>query len=108
MRAALRDRRAAGSGGLTAGEACPVLTRPTPAVMSESAEGPAGGSNPPSCPTQGAAASTEPRIIKVTVKTPKEKEEFAVSETSSIRQVRAGGAGLSGLVGQRRKQAVGD
>ncbi|NXP78555.1 UBQL1 protein, partial [Ramphastos sulfuratus] len=54
--------------------------------MSESAEGPAGGSNPPSSPTQGAAASTEPRIIKVTVKTPKEKEEFAVSETSSIRQ----------------------
>uniref|UniRef100_A0A8D0F210 Ubiquilin 1 n=1 Tax=Strix occidentalis caurina TaxID=311401 RepID=A0A8D0F210_STROC len=36
-------------------------------------------------PTRGSAAA-EPRIIKVTVKTPKEKEEFAVSETSSIRQ----------------------
>uniref|UniRef100_A0A8D0KTA3 Ubiquilin 1 n=1 Tax=Strix occidentalis caurina TaxID=311401 RepID=A0A8D0KTA3_STROC len=32
------------------------------------------------------AAGSGPRIIKVTVKTPKEKEEFAVSETSSIRQ----------------------
>ncbi|XP_026722057.1 ubiquilin-1 isoform X3 [Athene cunicularia] len=52
--------------------------------MSESAEGPAGGRSPPDSPTRGSAA--EPRIIKVTVKTPKEKEEFAVSETSSIRQ----------------------
>lgn len=55
-------------------------------AMSESAEGPAGGRSPPDSPTRGSAA--EPRIIKVTVKTPKEKEEFAVSETSSIRQVR--------------------
>ncbi|XP_027760059.1 ubiquilin-1-like isoform X2 [Empidonax traillii] len=31
-------------------------------------------------------AAAEPRIIKITVKTPKEKEEFAVSETSSIQQ----------------------
>uniref|UniRef100_A0A8C8AE33 Ubiquilin n=1 Tax=Otus sunia TaxID=257818 RepID=A0A8C8AE33_9STRI len=53
--------------------------------MSESAEGPAGGRSPPDSPTRGSAAA-EPRIIKVTVKTPKEKEEFAVSETSSIRQ----------------------
>ncbi|XP_037229126.1 ubiquilin-1 isoform X3 [Falco biarmicus] len=54
--------------------------------MSESAEGPAGGRSPPESPAQGSAAAAEPRIIKVTVKTPKEKEEFAVSETSSVRQ----------------------
>lgn len=36
-----------------------------------------------------AAASTEPKIMKVTVKTPKEKEEFAVPENSSVQQVRA-------------------
>ncbi|XP_067172629.1 ubiquilin-1 isoform X6 [Apteryx mantelli] len=53
--------------------------------MSESAGSPAGGRSPPDSPAQGSAAA-EPRIIKVTVKTPKEKEEFAVSETSSIRQ----------------------
>ncbi|NXJ69040.1 UBQL1 protein, partial [Rostratula benghalensis] len=52
--------------------------------MSESAEGPAGGHSPPSSPAPSSAS--EPRIIKVTVKTPKEKEEFAVSENSSIRQ----------------------
>ncbi|XP_016078399.1 PREDICTED: ubiquilin-1 isoform X2 [Miniopterus natalensis] len=33
-----------------------------------------------------AAASTEPKIMKVTVKTPKEKEEFAVPEDSSVQQ----------------------
>ncbi|XP_036712771.1 ubiquilin-1 isoform X2 [Balaenoptera musculus] len=33
-----------------------------------------------------AAASTEPKIMKVTVKTPKEKEEFAVPENSSVQQ----------------------
>ena len=31
----------------------------------------------------------EPKIMKVTVKTPKEKEEFAVPENSSVQQVRA-------------------
>lgn len=36
-----------------------------------------------------AAASAEPKIMKVTVKTPKEKEEFAVPENSSVQQVRA-------------------
>lgn len=44
-------------------------------------------SDPPtssSSPTPGAADS--PRIIKVTVKTPKEKEEFAVPESSSVRE----------------------
>ncbi|XP_071588195.1 ubiquilin-1 isoform X1 [Heliangelus exortis] len=51
--------------------------------MSESAEGSAGGQSPPDSPSRG---SGEPRIIKVTVKTPKDKEEFAVSESSSIRQ----------------------
>ncbi|KAM9700788.1 ubiquilin-1 isoform 2-T2 [Dama dama] len=33
-----------------------------------------------------ASASTEPKIMKVTVKTPKEKEEFAVPENSSVQQ----------------------
>uniref|UniRef100_A0A2K5NL88 Ubiquilin 1 n=1 Tax=Cercocebus atys TaxID=9531 RepID=A0A2K5NL88_CERAT len=36
-----------------------------------------------------AAASAEPKIMKVTVKTPKEKEEFAVPENSSVQQVRS-------------------
>lgn len=35
-----------------------------------------------------AAAAAEPKIMKVTVKTPKEKEEFAVPEDSSVQQVR--------------------
>ncbi|XP_058721003.1 ubiquilin-1 isoform X2 [Poecile atricapillus] len=52
--------------------------------MSDRAEEPAAG--PPGSPTRDSAGASEPRIIKVTVKTPKEKEEFAVSETSSIRQ----------------------
>nr|XP_030113216.3 ubiquilin-1 isoform X6 [Taeniopygia guttata] len=52
--------------------------------MSDRADGPAGG--PPGSPTRDSAGDSEPRIIKVTVKTLKEKEEFAVSETSSIRQ----------------------
>lgn len=44
-----------------------------------------------------AAASAEPKIMKVTVKTPKEKEEFAVPENSSVQQVRAAlGSGRSG------------
>ncbi|NWI10482.1 UBQL1 protein, partial [Crypturellus soui] len=51
--------------------------------MSESVGSSAGGCSPSDFPAQG---SSEPRIIKVTVKTPKEKAEFAVSETSSIRQ----------------------
>ncbi|NWV00187.1 UBQL1 protein, partial [Upupa epops] len=51
--------------------------------MSESAEKPASGRSSPE--SQDAAAS-EPRIIKVTVKTPKDKEEFAVSESCSVRQ----------------------
>ncbi|XP_070287540.1 ubiquilin-1 isoform X2 [Myotis yumanensis] len=33
-----------------------------------------------------AAAAAEPKIMKVTVKTPKEKEEFAVPEDSSVQQ----------------------
>ncbi|NXY43043.1 UBQL1 protein, partial [Ceuthmochares aereus] len=53
--------------------------------MSESAEGPAAGRGPADSSSRGSGAE-EPRIIKVTVKTPKEKEEFAVSESSSIRQ----------------------
>ncbi|XP_007469830.1 PREDICTED: ubiquilin-2-like isoform X3 [Lipotes vexillifer] len=40
-----------------------------------------------SAATQGpASAPAEPKIIKVTVKTPKEKEEFAVPENSSVQQ----------------------
>ncbi|XP_063151254.1 ubiquilin-1 isoform X2 [Candoia aspera] len=55
--------------------------------MSESGENPPGPQSPTDPPAPAASASaSEPRIIKVTVKTPKEKEEFAVPETSSIRQ----------------------
>ncbi|XP_070794760.1 ubiquilin-1 [Pituophis catenifer annectens] len=55
--------------------------------MSESGENPPGPQSPTDSPVPAASASaSEPRIIKVTVKTPKEKEEFAVPETSSIRQ----------------------
>ncbi|XP_044301663.1 ubiquilin-1 [Varanus komodoensis] len=55
--------------------------------MSESGESPPGPQSPNETPAPAASASaSEPRIIKVTVKTPKEKEEFAVPETSSIRQ----------------------
>ncbi|XP_007498980.1 ubiquilin-1 isoform X1 [Monodelphis domestica] len=52
--------------------------------MAESGE----SSGPPG-PTAADVAVTpagEPKIIKVTVKTPKEKEEFAVPETSSVQQ----------------------
>ncbi|NXO01267.1 UBQL1 protein, partial [Rhinopomastus cyanomelas] len=51
--------------------------------MSESTEDPAGGNSSPE--SQGTAAS-EPHIIKVTVKTSKDKEEFAVSESCNVRQ----------------------
>ncbi|NXG11528.1 UBQL1 protein, partial [Sakesphorus luctuosus] len=53
--------------------------------MSESAESSAEAHSSSDSSTQGFAAA-EPRIIKITVKTPKEKEEFAVPETSSIQQ----------------------
>ncbi|NWU87723.1 UBQL1 protein, partial [Onychorhynchus coronatus] len=53
--------------------------------MSESAESPAEAHSSSDSSAQGFAAA-EPRIIKITVKTPKEKEEFAVPETSSIQQ----------------------
>ncbi|KAG8595873.1 hypothetical protein GDO81_001661 [Engystomops pustulosus] len=44
-------------------------------------------SDPPtSSSTPSASSSDSPRIIKVTVKTPKEKEEFAVPENSSVRE----------------------
>lgn len=59
--------------------------------------------------TPAAAASAEPKIMKVTVKTPKEKEEFAVPENSSVQQVRAalrsgrgGGGGRTSACGGRR------
>lgn len=62
--------------------------------MSESGES---GGPPSSQDGAGAAeapgsaeASAEPKIMKVTVKTPKEKEEFAVPEDSSVQQVREG------------------
>ncbi|XP_048187173.1 ubiquilin-1 isoform X1 [Perognathus longimembris pacificus] len=58
--------------------------------MAESGEsgGPQGS---PDSPAEGAsapaaAAAAEPKIMKVTVKTPKEKEEFAVPENSSVQQ----------------------
>ncbi|XP_032062875.1 ubiquilin-1-like isoform X5 [Aythya fuligula] len=53
--------------------------------MSESAESPVGAHTPPESSAQGSTAA-EPRIIKVTVKTPKEKKEFAVPETSNVQQ----------------------
>lgn len=71
-------------------------TRP-PRAMSESGENPPGPQSPTDPPVPAASASaSEPRIIKVTVKTPKEKEEFAVPETSSIRQVRRGARAMQG------------
>lgn len=57
-------------------------------AMSESAENSAGAHSSSEFSAQGFPAA-QPRIIKITVKTPKEKEEFAVPETSSIQQVRA-------------------
>ncbi|KAF4794898.1 hypothetical protein TURU_097768 [Turdus rufiventris] len=53
--------------------------------MSESAESSAGAHSSSESSAQGFPAA-QPRIIKITVKTPKEKEEFAVPETSSIQQ----------------------
>ncbi|KAJ7424075.1 hypothetical protein BTVI_07740 [Pitangus sulphuratus] len=53
--------------------------------MSDSAESSAEAHSSSESSAQGFAAA-EPRIIKITVKTPKEKEEFAVPETSSIQQ----------------------
>ncbi|XP_064295882.1 ubiquilin-1-like isoform X4 [Phalacrocorax carbo] len=53
--------------------------------MSESAESSAGARSSSESSAQDFTAA-EPRIIKITVKTPKEKEEFAVPETSSIQQ----------------------
>ncbi|XP_058718254.1 ubiquilin-1-like isoform X8 [Poecile atricapillus] len=53
--------------------------------MSESAESSAEAHSSSESSAQGFAAA-HPRIIKITVKTPNEKEEFAVPETSSIQQ----------------------
>lgn len=54
--------------------------------MAESSE--SGG--PPGAQDSAAdGGPAEPKIMKVTVKTPKEKEEFAVPENSSVQQVRA-------------------
>lgn len=54
--------------------------------MAESAE--SGG--PPGAQDSAAdGGPAEPKIMKVTVKTPKEKEEFAVPENSSVQQVRS-------------------
>ncbi|KAM9642920.1 ubiquilin-1 isoform 2-T2 [Trichechus inunguis] len=60
--------------------------------MAESGEsgGPPGSQDSAAAPegagAPAAAASVEPKIMKVTVKTPKEKEEFAVPENSSVQQ----------------------
>lgn len=66
--------------------------------MAESAE--SGG--PPGAQDAAAAdgGPAEPKIMKVTVKTPKEKEEFAVPEDSSVQQVRPRGAGAPGRGGR--------
>ncbi|NXE01880.1 UBQL1 protein, partial [Chaetorhynchus papuensis] len=53
--------------------------------MSESAESSADAHSSSESSAQGFTAA-QPRIIKIAVKTPKEKEEFAVPETSSIQQ----------------------
>lgn len=58
-------------------------------------------------PAAAASASTsaEPKIMKVTVKTPKEKEEFAVPEDSSVQQVRprAAAGAVPGSPGPRAR-----
>ncbi|XP_069319026.1 ubiquilin-2 isoform X2 [Eulemur rufifrons] len=56
--------------------------------MAENGEssGPPRPSRGPASAQGSAAAPAEPKIIKVTVKTPKEKEEFAVPENSSVQQ----------------------
>ncbi|XP_040853812.1 ubiquilin-2 isoform X4 [Ochotona curzoniae] len=56
--------------------------------MAENGEssGPPRPSRGPAAAPGSAATPTEPKIIKVTVKTPKEKEEFAVPENSSVQQ----------------------
>ncbi|XP_028637830.1 ubiquilin-2 [Grammomys surdaster] len=58
--------------------------------MAENGEssGPPRPSRGPAAAASGGAASppAEPKIIKVTVKTPKEKEEFAVPENSTVQQ----------------------
>ncbi|XP_021575004.1 ubiquilin-2 isoform X2 [Carlito syrichta] len=55
--------------------------------MAENGEssGPPRPSRGPAAAQGSAAAPAEPKIIKVTVKTPKEKEEFAVPENSLVR-----------------------
>ncbi|XP_072461462.1 ubiquilin-1 isoform X3 [Notamacropus eugenii] len=52
--------------------------------MAESGE--SSGPSGPAAADGAATPSGDPKIIKVTVKTPKEKEEFAVPETSSVQQ----------------------
>ncbi|KAM4818161.1 ubiquilin-2 [Thomomys bottae] len=52
----------------------------------ESSGPPRPSRGPAPAPGSAAAAPAEPKIIKVTVKTPKEKEEFAVPENSSVQQ----------------------
>lgn len=56
--------------------------------MAENGEssGPPRPSRGPGAAQGSAATPAEPKIIKVTVKTPKEKEEFAVPENSSVQQ----------------------
>ncbi|XP_075394736.1 ubiquilin-2 [Tenrec ecaudatus] len=56
--------------------------------MAENGEssGPPHPSRGPAAAQGSATAPAEPKIIKVTVKTPKEKEEFAVPENSSVQQ----------------------
>ncbi|XP_004413247.1 PREDICTED: ubiquilin-2 isoform X3 [Odobenus rosmarus divergens] len=56
--------------------------------MAENGEssGPPRPSRGPAAAQGPASAPAEPKIIKVTVKTPKEKEEFAVPENSSVQQ----------------------
>ncbi|OBS57503.1 hypothetical protein A6R68_11371 [Neotoma lepida] len=52
----------------------------------ESSGPPRPSRGPAAAPGAATAPAAEPKIIKVTVKTPKEKEEFAVPENSTVQQ----------------------
>lgn len=52
----------------------------------ESSGPPRPSRGPAAAPGSASPPAAEPKIIKVTVKTPKEKEEFAVPENSSVQQ----------------------
>lgn len=101
-----------GSRSLTRSLLCAWVTAAAMAENGESGGPPSSQDNAAAAEGAGApaaTASTEPKIMKVTVKTPKEKEEFAVPENSSVQQVRAalgsgrgGDGGRTSASGRRR------